>query len=96
MPDDLRIKIHILRCGSVSLPSRAVAGDGKRPVSFAEEVFTGERGRVTLPVCAYLIEHPQGLVLVDTGFPRAISPDGRRLHIGPARPSAMTSSQRTR
>ena len=76
MPDDLRIKIHILRCGSVSLPSRAAAGDGKRPVSFAEEVFTGERGRVTLPVCAYLIEHPKGLVLVDTGFPRAISPDG--------------------
>lgn len=35
-----------------------------------------DKRRVTLPVCAYLIEHPRGLVLVDTGWCRDISPEG--------------------
>ena len=32
--------------------------------------------RVTLPVSVYLIEHPSGLYLVDTGWSRDISPEG--------------------
>lgn len=32
--------------------------------------------RVTLPVHTYLIEHPAGLFLVDTGWGRGISPEG--------------------
>ena len=32
--------------------------------------------RITLPVFAYLIEHPAGLFLVDTGWSRDISPKG--------------------
>jgi len=32
--------------------------------------------RVTLPVSAYLIEHQHGLLLLDTGWSRDISPDG--------------------
>ena len=32
--------------------------------------------RITLPVFTYLIEHPKGLILVDTGWCRDISPQG--------------------
>ncbi len=32
--------------------------------------------RLWLPVSAYLIEHPKGLFLVDTGWARAMSPEG--------------------
>lgn len=52
------MRIHILRCGSESLPA----------------AFGEKRKRV--PNCAYLIEHPKGLVLVDTGWAREHFPDG--------------------
>lgn len=39
-------------------------------------VMAPDSRRVTLPVFAYLIEHPAGLFLVDTGWSRDISPDG--------------------
>lgn len=59
------IKIHVLHCGCVSLPRRAAFGGPALPAR-----------RVDLPVSAYLIEHPQGLILVDTGWSREISPRG--------------------
>jgi glyoxylase-like metal-dependent hydrolase (beta-lactamase superfamily II) len=35
-----------------------------------------EKERVALPVSVYLIEHPRGLILVDTGWCRDLSPAG--------------------
>ena len=43
---------------------------------FRKAVMAPDRKRVTLPVFSYLIEHPAGLFLVDTGWSRDISPDG--------------------
>ena len=42
----------------------------------AKQLAAPDRDRVTLPVFAYLIEHPKGLILADTGWCREISPDG--------------------
>ncbi len=42
----------------------------------ARQLMAADRDRVTLPVFAYLIEHPKGPVLVDTGWCREISPEG--------------------
>ena len=39
-------------------------------------VLTPDTQRVELPVSAFLIEHKSGLLLVDTGLCRDISPEG--------------------
>jgi len=42
----------------------------------ASGVFGKKSDRLWIPVSAYLIEHPKGLILVDTGWSRDMSPDG--------------------
>ncbi|MBP3757466.1 MAG: N-acyl homoserine lactonase family protein [Prevotella sp.] len=37
---------------------------------------TPRKDWIWLPVCVYLIEHPRGLILVDTGWHRDMSPQG--------------------
>lgn len=70
------IKIRPLRCGSMLVsPSFAYGKRGKLKDA-AEQVFSGEEGRIELPVYAYLIEHPKGLFLMDCGWCRDISPKG--------------------
>lgn len=46
------------------------------PENARRGVFDKAAERVELPVSAYLIEHPKGKVLIDTGWSREISPDG--------------------
>lgn len=58
------------------MPPSLMTSGGTRFAAEAEGLRTPESRRVWLPVPVYLIEHPQGLVLVDTGWPRAISPKG--------------------
>ena len=59
-------------CVSPDLP---FGGDHCNPIK-ASGVFQPRENRLWLPVSAYLIEHPKGLFLVDTGWARAMSPDG--------------------
>ena len=42
-------------------------------------VITGEEGTVTLPITSWLIDHPQGLVLFDTGMHQGLQHDTSRL-----------------
>lgn len=42
-------------------------------------VITGEDGSVTLPITSWLIEHPKGLVLFDTGMHQGLQHDVSRL-----------------
>ncbi len=42
----------------------------------ARQLAAPDNNRIVLPVSCYLIEHPKGLILVDTGWCREISPDG--------------------
>ena len=69
-------KIHVLHTGKVCVsPDLPFGGEGCSPVK-ASGIFAKKSERLWLPVSCYLIEHPKGLVLVDTGWHRDMSPNG--------------------
>ncbi len=70
------MKLHILRCGQIRVSPAAALSGGSGAADTARMLTARERERVTLPVFCYLIEHPKGLVLMDTGWCRDISPRG--------------------
>jgi len=69
------IRLHILQCGSMWVARDTLEG-GKRFYLPAARAMSPARERAELPVFCYLIEHPKGLVLLDTGWSRAVSPQG--------------------
>lgn len=70
------IKIHVFHTGKVCIaPELAFGGDHCSKVK-AAGVFTPQDKRMWAPVSAYLIEHPKGKFLVDTGWGRSMSPQG--------------------
>lgn len=82
------IKIYVLRAGRVLVsPHLSFGGEGCSTLKASGLLLPKER-RVWLPVSAYLIEHPRGLVLLDTGWSREMSPAGafdaaaQRRHLG--------------
>lgn len=70
------INIHVLHCGKMLVSERVPYGGGVSLRNAFHEVADARARRVELPVSAYLIEHPKGRVLVDTGWSREISPAG--------------------
>lgn len=62
------IKIHVLHTGKVivdeALPFSNVS---RNPIAWTG-MFRGKKHQVVLPVSVYLIEHPKGLILIDTGW----------------------------
>lgn len=70
------IRIHLLRCGSIALSRDALFGGRERLSSVLMLAVTPQTARITLPCYCYLIEHPKGLILVDTGVGREFSPGG--------------------
>ena len=71
-----KIIIHVLHCGYIRVSEKVPFGNRIGLGTVGRELLAPEKERVTLPVCAYLIEHPKGLILVDTGWSREISPEG--------------------
>lgn len=70
------INIHVLHTGAVCVaPDLPFGGEHCSPVK-ASGVFGRREDRLWLPVSVYLVEHPKGLVLVDTGWHRDMSPEG--------------------
>ena len=70
------MKIHVMHTGQVCVsPNLPFGGEGCSPVK-ASGIFEPKSSRLWLPVSCYLIEHPKGLVLVDTGWARSMSPNG--------------------
>ena len=70
------MKLHVLHCGYIRVSETVVNGDSIDLKNTAKQLLTPDSRRVTLPVCCYLIEHKRGLVLVDTGLCRELSPAG--------------------
>lgn len=72
------IQVHVLPCGSTSVDEALpFAGRSKNPLAFTG-LFRGKKHRISVPVRAYLIEHPKGKILVDTGWDDAIRKDARK------------------
>lgn len=61
------IKLHIFHTGTVGV-DRAVPIREKNPLN-KFGLFRSAKDRLKLPVSAYLIEHPKGKILIDTGWP---------------------------
>lgn len=74
------IKIHILQTGTVSVD---IGVPLAQPNPLAKTGwFRSEKHRVRLPVRAYLIEHPKGLILIDTGWDIAQRAHPVKKHFG--------------
>lgn len=74
-----KIRIHVFHTGRVCVSPGLPFKDKEKnphPVQLTLLSAYGRRQRIWLPVSAYLIEHPQGRLLVDTGWHREISPQG--------------------
>ena len=70
------IKIHVFHTGEVCVaPDLPFGGDNSNIIK-ASGMFGKKGDRIWLPVSSYLIEHPQGKLLVDTGWSRDMSPEG--------------------
>ncbi len=73
MPDN-KIKIYALKCGMVmvdrALPYGNENGEFKSPqeIMMAIGGYRSQEYQIMLNVWAYLIEHPKGKILVDTGW----------------------------
>ena len=70
------MNIHVLRCGSIRVDPTVPFGRRLDLLEAAKQLTAADKNRITLPVFTYLIEHPKGLILVDTGLCREISPQG--------------------
>lgn len=70
------IRIHLLRCGNIELSREAVFGGSRGFAATVRHAVAPPSGRLFLPCFCYLIEHPKGLILVDTGIGRVFSPEG--------------------
>ena len=70
------IKIHVLHCGEVCVSPYLPFGGEHCGLLKAAGLTTHKKDRLWLPVSAYLIEHPKGKILLDTGWHREISPNG--------------------
>ena len=60
------MRIHAIQTGTVAVKAGQADGGGRRRRSFAR-LFADRRWTDPLPILAWLIEHPEGLILVDTG-----------------------------
>lgn len=68
------IKIHLIHTGSVYVSKGVPYGNAS--MIKASGFFEPKSSFSWLPVSVYLVEHPDGLVLFDTGWSREIAPNG--------------------
>lgn len=70
------IKIHILHTGKVCVARALPFGGDDCNIIKASGLLDKKEDRLWLPVSAYLIESPHGLILFDCGWHRHMSPKG--------------------
>ncbi len=70
------MKIHVLLTGEVRVSPYLPFGGDNCSLLKASGITTPKKDWIWLPVCCYLIEHPKGKILVDTGWHRDMSPNG--------------------
>lgn len=72
------INIHVLHCGNVRVDEALPFRDrSKNPLAYTGILRT-KKHKVTLPVFAYLIKHPKGNVLIDTGWDIGVRSNARK------------------
>lgn len=71
-----KIKITVFHTGMVCVSPNLPFGGEYCNIVKASGIFSKKSNRLWLPVSCYLIEHPKGKILVDTGWHRDMSPKG--------------------
>ena len=66
------MKIHMLQCGCIRVDPTVPFVKRLDLIEAAKQLTATDKNRITLPVFTYLIEHPKGLLLVDTGWCREV------------------------
>ena len=72
-----KMKITVFHTGRVRVSPYLPYGGDDCGIFKAAGLTTPKSEWIWLPVSAYLIEHPKGTILVDTGWNRDMSPNGR-------------------
>lgn len=72
-----KIKITVFHTGMVCVSPNLPFGGEDCNMIKASGFFSMKSDRLWLPVSCYLIEHPKGKILVDTGWHRDMSPEGK-------------------
>lgn len=62
------IKIHVMHTGTVIVDEALPFGYKNNPPMAWTGMFRSKKHQIKIPVSVYLIEHPKGLVLIDTGW----------------------------
>lgn len=70
------MKILVMHTGEVRVSPYLPFGGDNCNLLKASGLTTPKNEWIWLPVSVYLIEHPKGLILVDTGWHRNMSPEG--------------------
>lgn len=60
------MKVHAIQTGTVAVKVRQQHGEGSGPIRFLN-TLRDRRGTDPLPIWVWVIEHPEGLIVVDTG-----------------------------
>jgi N-acyl homoserine lactone hydrolase len=60
------MRIHAIQTGTVAIKARQREGAGRGPLRLVN-TLRDKRWTEPLPILAWLIEHPEGLIVVDTG-----------------------------
>lgn len=72
-----KIRINILHCGDTIVDECGIFMPARKPLNplaFAG-IFRSKKHQMTIPVTTYLIEHPKGKILIDTGFNKTVRTD---------------------
>jgi len=73
------MKIHAIQTGAVRIKQSQVRGHG-RGVRRRVRIFGDPKWTDWLPTYAWMIDHPEGIIVVDTGQGRHLLGSGRSLH----------------
>jgi N-acyl homoserine lactone hydrolase len=70
-----RIQIHAIQTGTVAIKERQRNGEGRNRRNLAR-VVADKRWTKPLPILAWVIEHPEGLIVFDTGETARVAEPG--------------------
>lgn len=71
----LAVKVHAIQTGTVAVKTRQQAGIGPGPLRLVT-TLADRKWTKRLPIYAWVIEHPEGLVVIDTGETARVSESG--------------------
>jgi N-acyl homoserine lactone hydrolase len=69
------VNIHAIQTGTVAVKPRQRRGEGRGPARLAR-TLADRKWTDPLPIYAWLIEHPEGLIVVDTGETARVNDPG--------------------